>query len=184
LTVHATIEQRRLMLYKRNALSKQQKADPAGTRIGLLCEQVRQFYLDRRGGVEKIKYGQKDGGSIQMSNESKRQVHIDQQIGQVTQQFSTIIQELRNTLQHEMELEEEVQAYREAKSDGRTRTIGNYGRYANHPDIIRCPRAKSDMTPCAARDGDLACLDTGACVGCERHPANLLKELVKDLTRT
>jgi hypothetical protein len=44
--------------------------------------------------------------------------------------------------------------------------------------MIDCPRAKSDMTPCVARDGSLACTTKGLCVGCDRHPANLLKELV------
>lgn len=43
---------------------------------------------------------------------------------------------------------------------------------------IDCPRAKSAMTPCAARDGQLACDDGGACVGCGQHPADLLTDLV------
>ena len=29
-----------------------------------------------------------------------------------------------------------------------------------------CPREKSDMTPCVARDGDIAMTDDGKCVGC------------------
>ncbi len=45
---------------------------------------------------------------------------------------------------------------------------------------IRCPRDRSDMTPCVARDGALACADNGVCVGCGDHPANLLKDLVLD----
>lgn len=63
------------------------------------------------------------------------------------------------------------------------KTIGGYGRYNDDPECIGCPRAKSYMTPCVARDGKLACLDTGECVGCEKHPANLLKELVTELTK-
>jgi hypothetical protein len=43
---------------------------------------------------------------------------------------------------------------------------------------IECPRAKTWMTPCAARDGHLACLDDGRCVGCNEHPADLLTDLV------
>jgi hypothetical protein len=43
---------------------------------------------------------------------------------------------------------------------------------------IDCPRAKSDMTPCVARDGKLALTDDGLCVGCLQHPAELLKDLV------
>lgn len=62
------------------------------------------------------------------------------------------------------------------------KTIGDYGRYDDDPKHIACPRAKSDMTPCVARDGTLACLDDGECVGCLRHPASLLKELVEELT--
>lgn len=54
-----------------------------------------------------------------------------------------------------------------------------YGRY---PDgHIGCPRAKTDMTPCVARDGDLAA-EIGTCVGCGQHAANLLTELVKTVT--
>ncbi len=50
--------------------------------------------------------------------------------------------------------------------------------------VITCPRAKSDMTPCAARDGKLAVYDSeaghmrGHCVGCGRNVAELFKELV------
>jgi hypothetical protein len=43
---------------------------------------------------------------------------------------------------------------------------------------VDCPRAKTSMTPCVARDGKSACADDGVCVGCGYHPANLLKELV------
>lgn len=63
------------------------------------------------------------------------------------------------------------------------KTIGGYGRYNDDPEHIGCPRAKSDMTPCVARDGQLACDDEGKCVGCWKHPATLLKELVEELTK-
>lgn len=62
------------------------------------------------------------------------------------------------------------------------KTFGDYGRYEDDPTHVGCPRAKNDMTPCVARDGEMACLDDGRCVGCERHPATLLKELVWELT--
>lgn len=32
-------------------------------------------------------------------------------------------------------------------------------------DLV-CPREKSEMTPCVARDGSLAVTDDGKCVGC------------------
>lgn len=36
-----------------------------------------------------------------------------------------------------------------------------------------CPRAKSDMTPCIATDGDVAFADDGVCVGCGWKPASM-----------
>jgi len=51
-----------------------------------------------------------------------------------------------------------------------------YGRYDD--GYLGCPRAKSDMTPCVARDGGLAA-DSGdppVCVGCGRSPYELLVE--------
>lgn len=59
-----------------------------------------------------------------------------------------------------------------------------YGRYADDPGHVGCPRAKSDMTPCVARDGKLACADDGVCVACGAHPADLLKELVFEVTKS
>lgn len=44
---------------------------------------------------------------------------------------------------------------------------------------LDCPRAKSAMTPCVARDGRLACADDGLCVGCGVHPADELRVVVK-----
>jgi hypothetical protein len=58
-----------------------------------------------------------------------------------------------------------------------------YGRYTDDPEHVGCPRAKSDMTPCVARDGEIACSDDGLCVGCQQHPAELLKELVFEVTK-
>lgn len=59
----------------------------------------------------------------------------------------------------------------------------SYGRY---PDgHIGCPRAKTDMTPCVARDGTLAQggdVASGPCVGCGEEPADLLVALVKAVT--
>lgn len=59
----------------------------------------------------------------------------------------------------------------------------DYGRYNDDPEHIGCPRAKSDMTPCVARDGQTAVLDDGTCVGCWHYPADLLKELVREVTK-
>lgn len=58
-----------------------------------------------------------------------------------------------------------------------------YGRYGDDPEHVGCPHAKSDMTPCVARDGQLAVSDEGICVGCWKHPADLLRELVRDVTK-
>ncbi len=53
-----------------------------------------------------------------------------------------------------------------------------YGRYDDDESYVGCPRAQTDMTPCVARDGRLACADDGLCVGCGHHPADLLEDLV------
>lgn len=34
------------------------------------------------------------------------------------------------------------------------------------PKELVCPREKSDMTPCVARDGDCAMTDDYCCIGC------------------
>lgn len=60
--------------------------------------------------------------------------------------------------------------------------FGGYGRYDDDPDHIGCPRAKSDMTPCVARDGISATDVDGECVGCSAHPASLLEALVREVT--
>lgn len=57
-----------------------------------------------------------------------------------------------------------------------------YGRYNDDPEHVGCPRATSDMTPCVARDGGLAVADDGACVGCGAKPADLLRDLVREVT--
>lgn len=57
-----------------------------------------------------------------------------------------------------------------------------YERYEDDPQHVGCPRARSDMTPCVARDGGLATADDGKCVGCMADPADLLAELVKRVT--
>jgi hypothetical protein len=50
---------------------------------------------------------------------------------------------------------------------------------AAEPPMIDCPRAKSWMTPCVARDGQFAAADDSVCVGCGEHPADLLRDLVR-----
>lgn len=42
------------------------------------------------------------------------------------------------------------------------------------PEELECPREKSDMTPCVARDGDLAMTENKLCVGCSRLVSGLL----------
>jgi hypothetical protein len=59
-----------------------------------------------------------------------------------------------------------------------------YGRYNDDPEHIGCPRATSDMTPCIARDGDLAVSDDGECVGCGHRAADLLRDLVREVTKS
>jgi hypothetical protein len=47
---------------------------------------------------------------------------------------------------------------------------------------IDCPRAKTWMTPCIARDGQLALTDYqpgGVCVGCGDRPGELLSDLAQ-----
>lgn len=60
--------------------------------------------------------------------------------------------------------------------------IEGYGRYDDDPTHIGCPRAKTDMTPCVARDGLHGCDDTGVCLGCSHEPAELLTQLVRTVT--
>lgn len=40
---------------------------------------------------------------------------------------------------------------------------------------VQCPRERSRMTPCIARDGRTALADDGFCVGCNQDPRVLLK---------
>lgn len=46
-------------------------------------------------------------------------------------------------------------------------------------EVIYCPRAQSDYTPCVARDGRLALADAGMCVGCGWEPRYLLGDLAQ-----
>jgi hypothetical protein len=41
---------------------------------------------------------------------------------------------------------------------------------------LSCPREKSDMTPCVARDRDAAMTEDGYCVGCGASVKKLLKD--------
>lgn len=51
--------------------------------------------------------------------------------------------------------------------------IAGYGRYDSDPQWVGCPRARSDMTPCIARDGHLALADDYLCVGCGERAEGL-----------
>ncbi|MCV7354476.1 hypothetical protein [Mycolicibacterium fluoranthenivorans] len=55
--------------------------------------------------------------------------------------------------------------------------ICDYGRYNEDPEHVGCPRAKTSETPCIARDGSTALADDNKCVGCDKRPSALLKEL-------
>jgi hypothetical protein len=67
--------------------------------------------------------------------------------------------------------------------DGRmVRGPGGYGRYDDDPEYVGCPYAKSDMSPCIARDGFLAlCGERGSgrreCAGCGHTPQWLIEQL-------
>jgi hypothetical protein len=54
-----------------------------------------------------------------------------------------------------------------------------YGRYDDHPDYVGCPWARSDMSPCVARDGQLALSGGGSqvCAGCANTPEYLIEDL-------
>jgi hypothetical protein len=61
------------------------------------------------------------------------------------------------------------------------RGLAGFGRYDDDQDYIACPHAKSDMTPCIARDGNTALAgEYGSgrtCVGCGSDPKALIGEL-------
>jgi hypothetical protein len=62
-----------------------------------------------------------------------------------------------------------------------------YGRYGDDPEHVGCPRAKSDMSPCIARDGAVALTEPSdfgpaECVTCAGDPHGLLAELVTELS--
>jgi hypothetical protein len=52
-----------------------------------------------------------------------------------------------------------------------------YGRYDDDTSWIGCPRAKTDMTPCIARDGHTAMTANLICAGCRGRPGELIREL-------
>src|SRR5438477_2388739 len=59
-------------------------------------------------------------------------------------------------------------AQRGADVDAAAGSADDQGLYHGAPPQtgVDCPRAKSDMTPCVLRDGELAADDRGCCVGC------------------
>jgi hypothetical protein len=63
-------------------------------------------------------------------------------------------------------------------------TVGpcGYGRYNDDPEHVGCPRARSDMTPCIARDGCSALADD---VDIRLNPngaADQLRDVVRRVT--
>ena len=57
------------------------------------------------------------------------------------------------------------------------KNLAGYGRYQDDPGHVGCPRARTDMTPCIARDGRVALDDTQVCVGCGVNPWDALVEI-------
>lgn len=51
-----------------------------------------------------------------------------------------------------------------------------HARTGLEPRELRCPREKTFMTPCIARDGQTAVTVGGLCVGCERSVESLHTE--------
>lgn len=64
----------------------------------------------------------------------------------------------------------------DAAADELTRRVMERTGATNRTEV-ECPRARSWMTPCVARDGYLAVQERGKCLGCGRRPARLLDEL-------
>lgn len=63
------------------------------------------------------------------------------------------------------------------------RGVAGYGRYDDDPDLVGCPWARSDMTPCIARDGHLAQAPGRKgpqCAGCGNTLAYLYRDLASD----
>jgi hypothetical protein len=63
-----------------------------------------------------------------------------------------------------------------------TKGPAGYGRYDDDLAHVGCPWARSDMTPCVARDGQLA-LSSGTeevCVGCGHDPEYLAEDLAEE----
>lgn len=63
-----------------------------------------------------------------------------------------------------------------------TKGPAGYGRYNDDPGHVGCPRARSDMTPCIARDGHTALADMSdpegeTCIGCGWDPWKLIVEI-------
>lgn len=50
-------------------------------------------------------------------------------------------------------------------------------------DEVVCPREKSSMTPCVARDGHLAAADDHHCVGCGISPDDIADEFAAMVRR-
>jgi hypothetical protein len=55
-----------------------------------------------------------------------------------------------------------------------------YGRYDDDPAYVGCPFARSDMSPCVARDGQLALDVEDLCAGCGNTPEYLIGDLAAD----
>lgn len=66
----------------------------------------------------------------------------------------------------------------EAAADSLTSAVQKKLGETNRNKIF-CPRERSFMTPCVARDGALAVADNGICAGCSYRPTMLLKSFLE-----
>lgn len=62
------------------------------------------------------------------------------------------------------------------------RGVAGYGRYDDDPAHVGCPWARSDMSPCVARDGRLALggEPPRQCTGCGNDVPYLIRDLADD----
>jgi hypothetical protein len=59
-----------------------------------------------------------------------------------------------------------------------------FSRTGLKPTELQCPREKSDMTPCVARDGSTAVTNDGRCVGCSTPVDHLLNVELEQKIKT
>lgn len=70
----------------------------------------------------------------------------------------------------------------DSKEVGEMKGLCGFGRYEDDSEHIGCPYAKSDMTPCMARDGECALTNDQKCVGCSRKCIDTLVDIVAQIS--